>query len=180
MVLTRNLFLWWWPQAKVLTNWNLSTSSVYKWTNHIQKWPIVEMLQLTLFWKKNIFYKFHCWFLGEKCTLKNISENFGTHKKPFYMVMTTSKSFEKLKFKHFKCPKMNQSRPKMAHKWNTPTNFDLKKKNIFYKFHCWFLGEKCTLKNISKNFGTHKKPFYMVMTTNKSFEKLKFQHFKCP
>ena len=129
--------------------------------------------------KKNIFYKFHCWFLGEKCTLKNISINFGTHKKPFYMVMTTSKSFENLKFKHFKCPKINQSRPKMAHSWNAPTNFVLKK-NIFYKFHCWFLGEKCTLKNISINFGTHKKPFYMVMTTSKSFENLKFKHFKCP
>ena len=102
-----------------------------------------------------------------------------THKKPFYMVMTTSKSFEKRKFRHFKCPKMNQSRPKMAHSWNAPTNFVLKK-NIFYKFHYLFLGEKCTLKNISKNFGTYNKPFYMVMTTSKTFEKLKFKHFKCP
>ena len=137
-------------------------------------WPMVEIIQLTLFWKKTFFINSIVDFWGKSCTLKNISKNFGTHKNPFYMVMTTSKCFEKLKFKHFKCPKINQSRPKIAHSWNNPTNFVLKK-NIFYKFHCWFLGEKCTLKIISKNFGTHKNPFYMVMTTSKSCEKLNFK-----
>ena len=113
---------------------------------------------------------------GGKVYPKKYFQKFWYSQKTFLYGDDQSKSFEKLKFKKFKCPKMKLTRPKMAHGWNGPTNFVLKK-NIFYKFLCWFLGEKCTLKNISINFGTHKKPFYMVMTTSKSFEKLKFNPF---
>ena len=138
--------------------------------NHVQKWPIVEMLQLTLFWKNNIFYKFHCWFLGEKCTLKNISKNFATHKNLFLWWWPRAKVLKNWNLSTSSVHKWNNH----VQKWPIVEMLQLTlfwKNNIFYKFHCWFWGEKCTLKNISKNFGTHKKPFSMVMTTSKSFKK---------
>ena len=129
--------------------------------------------------KKTFFYKFHSGFGRAKCTLENISKNVNPHKKPFYMVMTTRKSFEKLDFMYLECQKKRQYPQNMAHSWNVSTNFVLNKKTFFYKFHSGFGRAKCTLENISKNVSPHKKPFYMVMTTRKRFQKLDFMYLEC-
>ena len=80
---------------------------------------------------KIFFYKFHSGFGRAKCTLENISKNVSPHKKPFYMVMTTRKSFQKLDFMYFEYQKKRQWPQKMAHNWNASTNLCFEQKNIF-------------------------------------------------
>ena len=131
-VLTKNHFIWWWPREKVFKNLISCTWSVRKNVNNLKTWPIVEMFQLTcVLNKKTFFYKFHSGFGRAKCTLENISKNVSPHKKPFYMVMTTRKSFQKLDFMYLECQKKRQWRQKMGHCWNDSTNFVLNKKTFF-------------------------------------------------
>ena len=97
------------------------------------------MLQLIVFWEKTFFINSIFDFWGKVSPTK-YRQKCQFHKKPFYMVTTTRKSFKKLNFEHLKCQKIDQWRKKQAHSWNVSTNFVLKK-NIFYRFHSWFLGQ---------------------------------------
>ena len=93
-------------------------------------------------------------------------------------VKTTRKSFEKLDFMYLEWQKTRQCRQKMAHNWNASTNCVLNTKTFFINSTLDLGRAKCTLENISKNVSSHKKPFYMVKTTRKSFEKLDFMYLE--
>ena len=92
--------------------------------------PSLKCFNWLCFEHKNIFYKFHCGFRRAKWTLENISKNVSPHKKPFYMVMTTRKSFQKLDFMYLECQKKRQWPQKIAHIRNASTNCVLNTNSI--------------------------------------------------
>ena len=61
-VLTKNHFIWWWPREKVFKNLILCTWIVRKNVNNLKKWPIVNILQLIVFWTKKHFLWIPLWF----------------------------------------------------------------------------------------------------------------------
>ena len=100
-------------------------------------------------------------------------------KNHFISVKTTRKSFEKLDFIYLESYKILQWRQKIAHTWNASTNCVLNTKTFFINSTLDLGEQNETLENISKNVSPHKKPFYMVKTTRKSFEKLDFMYLEC-
>ena len=130
-VFTKNHFIWWKPREKVLKNWILCTWSVRKYSNDVQKMAHTWNASTNCVLNTKTFFINYSGFGRAKWTLENISKNVSPHKKPFYIVKTTRKSFEKLDFMYLESYKILQWRQKMAHSWNASTDCVLNTKTFF-------------------------------------------------